>query len=77
MEAAQATKPDFDWKRLVFMLTGIALFAIVYYAPAWPDAIDPMGEHFVLSQEAKGAIAVFLLAGTWWVFELSHRHTSL
>jgi len=70
MEAAQAAKPEFDWKRLVFMMTGVILFAVVYFCPAWPDAIDPNGKHFVLSQEAKGAIAVFLLAGTWWVFEV-------
>jgi sodium-dependent dicarboxylate transporter 2/3/5 len=70
METARTVKPAFDWKRLAFMLTGVALFAIVYFAPAWPDAIDPLGEHFPLSQQAKGAIAVFLLAGTWWVFEV-------
>ncbi len=70
MEAAHATQEKFNWSRLIFMLTGIVLFAVVYYSPAWPDAIDPMGEHFVLSNEAKGAIAVFLLAGTWWVFEV-------
>ncbi len=70
MEAAQAAKPDFDWKRLVFMLTGVALFAFVYFCPQWPDAIDPNGKHFVLTPEGKGAIAVFLLAGTWWVFEV-------
>jgi sodium-dependent dicarboxylate transporter 2/3/5 len=29
-----------------------------------------MGKHFPLTREAKGAIAVFLLAGTWWVFEV-------
>jgi sodium-dependent dicarboxylate transporter 2/3/5 len=29
-----------------------------------------MGKNFPLSREAKGAIAVFLLAGTWWVFEV-------
>ncbi len=70
MDTAQATQSKFDWKRLVFMLTGVMFFAIVYFSPAWPDAIDPMGEHFILSKEAKGAIAVFLLAGTWWVFEV-------
>jgi solute carrier family 13 (sodium-dependent dicarboxylate transporter), member 2/3/5 len=42
----------------------------VYYSPPWPDAVDPLGESFVLSKEAKGALAVFLLAGTWWVFEV-------
>lgn len=65
----EEVKP-FNWKRLVFMLLGIALFAIVYYAPPWPDAVDPLGQHFALSREAKGALAVFLLAGTWWVFEV-------
>jgi solute carrier family 13 (sodium-dependent dicarboxylate transporter), member 2/3/5 len=63
-------KAPLDWKRLLFMSIGIILFAVVYWAPPWPDAVDPMGEHFVLSKEAKGALAVFLLAGTWWVFEV-------
>ncbi|MCG8636670.1 MAG: SLC13 family permease [Desulfobacterales bacterium] len=59
-----------DWKRILFILTGIALFAIVNYAPPFPDAVDPTGKRFVLSSEAQGALAVFLLAGTWWVFEV-------
>ncbi|MCP3887649.1 MAG: SLC13/DASS family transporter [Desulfobulbaceae bacterium] len=63
-------KKPFDWKRLTFMLLGMGLFVFVYYCPPLPDAIDPMGEHFVLSQQAKGALAVFLLAATWWVFEV-------
>ncbi|MEJ2167968.1 MAG: SLC13 family permease, partial [Desulfobacterales bacterium] len=32
--------------------------------------IDPLGKQFSLTREAKGALAVFLLAGTWWVFEV-------
>ena len=59
----EAQEP-FNWKRLVFMFLGIGLFCFVYYCPPWPDAIDPMGEHFVLNQQAKGAIGVFLLAAT-------------
>ncbi len=59
-----------DWKRLIFMFTGIGLFVFIYYCPPWPDAIDPMGERFVLSPQAKGALAVFALAATWWVFEV-------
>ncbi len=59
-----------DWKRLFFMLLGIGLFVFIYYCPPWPDAIDPLGEHFVLSQQAKGALAVFALAAVWWVFEV-------
>jgi solute carrier family 13 (sodium-dependent dicarboxylate transporter), member 2/3/5 len=69
MSLPEKEKP-FDWKRLFFMFTGIGLFCLVYYCPPWPDAIDPMGEHFVLNQQAKGALAVFLLAATWWVFEV-------
>ncbi len=59
-----------ELKRLFFMFLGIALFTAVYYAPHLPDAVDPKGEHFVLSKEAKGALAVFLLAGVWWIFEV-------
>jgi solute carrier family 13 (sodium-dependent dicarboxylate transporter), member 2/3/5 len=60
----------FNWKNLIFLLTGVSLFIIVYFAPAWPDAVDPMGKNFALSREGKGALAVFLLAGIWWVFEV-------
>jgi sodium-dependent dicarboxylate transporter 2/3/5 len=59
-----------DWKKMGFLFLGIVFFAVIYWTPAWPDAVDPMGKHFPLSREAKGAIAVFLLAGTWWVFEV-------
>lgn len=61
---------DFDWKRILFLLTGLGLFLLVNFAPAWPDAIDPTGKHFALSPQGKGALAIFLLAGTWWVFEV-------
>ncbi|HKK33300.1 MAG TPA: SLC13 family permease, partial [Desulfomicrobiaceae bacterium] len=44
---------------------------VVYYSPEWPAAINPInGEAVYLSREGKGALAVFLLAGTWWVFEV-------
>ncbi len=66
--SAQGNK--IDWTRWIAMFTGLGLFFLVYYSPPWPDAIDPMGKHFPLSQEGKGALAVFLLAGTWWVFEV-------
>jgi sodium-dependent dicarboxylate transporter 2/3/5 len=59
-----------DWKKMGFLFLGLGLFTLVYLSPAWPDAVDPMGKHFPLSKEAKGAIAVFLLAATWWVFEV-------
>ncbi|MGQ9669781.1 MAG: DASS family sodium-coupled anion symporter [Desulfosoma sp.] len=69
-DVAVAAESRLDWKRLCFLLIGPILFAIVYYAPPWADAVDPMGKHFPLSKEAKGALAVFLWAGTWWVFEV-------
>ncbi len=61
---------EIEWGRIIFILIGVLLFAFVYYSPPWPDAVDPMGKHFSLSREGKGAIAVFLLAGTWWIFEV-------
>ena len=58
------------WQKYLFMAIGVLLFAVVYYSPPWPDAIDPEGKAFVLSPQGKGALAVFLLAATWWVFEV-------
>nr|WP_320017388.1 SLC13 family permease [uncultured Desulfobacter sp.] len=67
---ADAAKTQLDWKRILFILIGLTLFAIVNFSPAWPDAVDPTGKHFILSAQGKGALAIFLLAGTWWVFEV-------
>lgn len=69
VETAEIPK-SFSWGKFVALITGVLLFVVVYYCPPWPDAVDPMGKHFVLSQAGKGAIAVFLMAGTWWVFEV-------
>ena len=66
----QTSTTGWDWKRLLFISIGIVLFLVVYYSPTWPDAVDPLGKHFALSKAGKGAIAVFLLAGTWWIFEV-------
>ncbi|MFN2436969.1 MAG: SLC13/DASS family transporter, partial [Desulfotignum sp.] len=59
-----------DWKRIMFLMIGIILFSVVYLSPPWPDAVDPMGKAFTLSPQGKAAIALFLLAGTWWVLEV-------
>ena len=67
---AAAPTNSVDWKRIFFYLLGMALFTIVYFSPPWPDAVDPMGKHFALTREGKGALAIFLLAGIWWVFEV-------
>ncbi|HDL08107.1 MAG TPA: SLC13/DASS family transporter [Desulfobacteraceae bacterium] len=63
-------KADIEWGKYIFLVVGVLLFLAVYYSPPWNDAVDPMGKHFPLSKEAKGALAVFLLAGVWWVFEV-------
>ncbi|UCG06323.1 MAG: SLC13/DASS family transporter [Desulfobacterales bacterium] len=65
-----AASTSIDWKKMGFLFLGVVLFVVVYWAPPWPDAVDPLGKHFELNREAKGALAVFLLAGTWWVFEV-------
>lgn len=70
MTTESATKPQMDWKRILFIMIGVTLFCIVNFSPPWPDAVDPTGKRFLLSPEGKGAIAIFLLAGTWWVFEV-------
>jgi sodium-dependent dicarboxylate transporter 2/3/5 len=60
----------FNVKRFIYLLTGILLFALVYYTPPWPDAVDPAGKHFVLSRAGKGALAISVLATIWWVLEV-------
>lgn len=63
-------KRKINWKRIFFIFLGLACFFAVYFSPPWPDAVDPLGKHFPLSQQAKGAIGLFLMAGIWWVFEV-------
>ena len=73
MDTANTIAPAFDRseiKRWFFLLLGIGFFLLAYYSPPWPDAVDPAGKHFVLSPQGKGALAIFLLASTWWVFEV-------
>lgn len=73
MTTAKSTiegKSKINWNKLIFLSLGVILFVVMYYCPPLPDAVDPGGKHFVLSREGKGALAVFLLAGVWWVFEV-------
>jgi solute carrier family 13 (sodium-dependent dicarboxylate transporter), member 2/3/5 len=63
-------KPKFEWKRVFFILLGLGTFFLIYYMPPWAAAVDPTGKAFPLSPEGKGAIALFLMAGIWWVFEV-------
>lgn len=64
------TKKTIDFKRLFFIFLGIGLFLIVYLLPDWPSAFSPDGKEFVLTHEGKAALGLFLLAATWWVFEV-------
>ncbi len=64
------TQTQIDWKRIFFILLGVTLFCIVYFSPDWDPAVDPRGQSFELSHQGKAAIALFLLAATWWVFEV-------
>jgi len=59
-----------DIKRLFFIITGIILFCLVYFAPMPADAVDPMGKSFVLTEQGKTSLALFLLASCWWIFEV-------
>ena len=63
-------KIPFDWKRVFFILLGLGLFLFVYFMPQWADAIDPTGKAFPLSNQGKGALALFILASIWWIFEV-------
>ncbi|MBI5196196.1 MAG: SLC13/DASS family transporter [Nitrospirae bacterium] len=65
-----APKIPFEWKRVFFILLGLGLFLLIYFMPSWKDAVDPAGKAFPLSNEGKGAIALFAMAGVWWVFEV-------
>jgi solute carrier family 13 (sodium-dependent dicarboxylate transporter), member 2/3/5 len=66
----EAQKPLIDLKSFIILLGGLAIFLAVYFSPPWSVAIDPTGKEFVLSQEGKAAIGLFLMAGIWWVFEV-------
>lgn len=63
-------KSPLDLQRVLLILAGVLAFSLVHISPPWPDGIDPQGNVFVLTKEAKGALAIFLLAGIWWVFEV-------
>ncbi len=68
--SALAEKNSIDLRRITIIFLGLIFFAVVYISPPWPDAVDPNGEHFPLDHKAKAALGIFLLAGTWWVFEV-------
>ena len=60
----------FQRKNYLWMFVGIALFCLVYFGPDFPDAVDPDQKTFDLTHQGKAALGLFLLAATWWVFEV-------
>ena len=63
-------KVAIDWKRLFFIVLGLAIFGLFYLIPSLPDAVDPGGKVFQLPWAGKMAIGLFLMAGVWWIFEV-------
>jgi len=59
-----------DLKRTAFIILGVLLFTLFYFAPTPDPAIDPQGQAFHLTREGKAALALFFLAATWWVTEV-------
>jgi solute carrier family 13 (sodium-dependent dicarboxylate transporter), member 2/3/5 len=68
--SADHDRQKINWRKVGYGALGVGFFLIMYLAPALPDAIDPAGKHFTLSPQGKSAIGLFLLAATWWVFEV-------
>jgi sodium-dependent dicarboxylate transporter 2/3/5 len=67
---AEDNREKSDGKRTFFVLLGVALFFLVYFAPLPGPAIDPQGQAYPMSHEAKAALGLFFLAATWWVTEV-------
>ncbi len=67
---ASAKGTSIDWKRVLFIFLGIGLFVSVWLSPPWAPAIDPQGKIFVLNDQGKAAVGLFLLAACWWVTEV-------
>lgn len=63
-------KKQIDVKRLAFMFLGFALFALFFFMPEFDPATDPAGKSYPLSREAQMALGLFMLASTWWIFEV-------
>ena len=59
-----------DWKRVFFILLGLAFFFTFYFMSNLPDAVDPAGKHFPLPPQGRMALGLFLMAAVWWIFEV-------
>jgi sodium-dependent dicarboxylate transporter 2/3/5 len=63
-------KVAIDWKRIIFILLGLALFFLFYFMPDLADAVDPSGKRFPLPPQGRMALGLFLMAAVWWIFEV-------
>lgn len=59
-----------EWKRISFILIGVAIMLLFYLMPQLGPAVDPAGKVFELPKAGQSAMGLFLLAGVWWVFEV-------
>lgn len=59
-----------EWKRIAFILLGVAFMFLFYLMPQLSPAVDPAGKVFELPRAGQSALGLFLLAGVWWVFEV-------
>jgi len=59
-----------DWRRIIFILAGLALFFLFYFMSDLPDAVDPSGKRFPLPPQGRMALGLFLMAAVWWIFEV-------
>ncbi|MFZ5590266.1 MAG: SLC13 family permease [Bacillota bacterium] len=62
---------DFSKRRWFFLILGFGLLLLFYLAPQFSPAVDPSGKQFELSRSGQAALGLFLLAGIWWVFEVT------
>ena len=70
-EMVRASKKlAFDWKRIFFIVLGLALFFTFYFMGDLPDAVDPSGKHFPLPAQGRMSLGLFLMAAVWWIFEV-------
>ena len=67
--AVAAVERPSDLRRTLWLLVGAGLFALMYFLPGLPDAVDPEGRVIGLTKEGRMALGLFLLAAVWWVSE--------
>ena len=62
--------PRFDRVKVLAFLVGVLAFLLCAAMPPLADAVDPQGQSFALSKQARLALGLFMLAAIWWVFEV-------